>query len=182
MGGISEAAPIDVAADISARQQSRDAELRSYYEHSKTAAKIHKKNEIKVDKDEPKQEQESIRFFVSEIRVTKSEQLTADEIREAVAFPGAGEMSVEELQDVVARLNLLYEAKGIETSQAVLPPQTVKDGVVYVRLIEGRYGKLYVEGNKRIAESYVKNRVQVQEGHLTDLNQLQKDMLLYNNW
>lgn len=119
---------------------------------------------------------------MSEIRVTKSEQLTADEIREAVAFPGAGEMSVEELQDVVARLNLLYEAKGIETSQAVLPPQTVKDGVVYVRLIEGRYGKLYVEGNKRIAESYVKNRVQVQEGHLTDLNQLQKDMLLYNNW
>lgn len=174
------AAPADFP-DFAAQKQSREANLRSYYEHSKTAAKIYSENEITIDKQQIPQEQQELKFFINEIRVTKSEQLTADEITEAVAFPGAGDMSVEELQQVVHRLNRLYESKGIRTSQAVLPPQTIKDGIVYIRLIEGRYGKLQVEGNKRILDSYVRKRIHVHEGQLTDLTQLQKDMLLYNN-
>ena len=49
--------------------------------------------------------------------------LTEEEIREAVAFDGPCEMTLAELQQIVARINALYQKKGQLTAMAVLPPQ-----------------------------------------------------------
>ena len=174
------AAPSDIKADIASRQQNREAELRGYYEAKRQPSQP-VPSEVKVEQQEQKQAQENISFYVSEIRVTQSQLLSVDEIKEAVQFAGAGEMNVEQLQAIVARLNKLYQQKGRSTSQAVLPPQVIKDGVVYIRLIEGRYGKIKVNGNKRITDNYIKQRIKAQSGELSDLEQLQRDLVLYNN-
>lgn len=167
--------------DFASKQLKDDAMLRSYYEASKYQEELPQSTDIKYDKEIVAPQESVLNFEVREIRVTKSEILTTDELRAAIQFEGAKTMSVKELQEIVAKINDAYLAKGVHTAQAVLPPQVVRDGVVYIRLIEGHYGEVKVQGNKRILESYVKDRVSASPNELSDLNQLQKDLLLYNN-
>ncbi len=182
--GTAFAAPVNIPndkVDFASKQLKDDAMLRSYYEASKYKEELPQSTDIKYDKQLAAPNESVLSFEVKEIRVTKSELLTVDELRAAVQFDGAKTMSVKELQDIVAKINDAYLAKGIQTAQAVLPPQVIRDGVVYIRLIEGHYGEIKVQGNKRILESYVKDRVSAKAKQLSDLSQLQKDLLLYNN-
>lgn len=129
----------------------------------------------------PKAENEGdVSFEVKEIRVTSSRLLTAEEIRKAVHFPGAGSMTVRDLSAMVDRLNALYQEKHIVTAQAVLPPQTVKDGIVYIRLIEGTYGNITVTGNHRIDTETLLNRIHGRTGELVNVDRLEKELRLYN--
>lgn len=167
--------------DFATNQLKDEAILRGYYENSKYQQDLPQQTDIKYNKQATAPQEEVLSFEVREIRVTKSEILSTEELRAIVDFKGAAVMTVKELQDIVAKINSAYLAKGVQTAQAVLPPQVIKDGVVYIRLIEGRYGEVRVEGNKRILSSYVLDRVSAQKGELSDLNLLQQDLLLYNN-
>ncbi len=173
--------PDGVNVDFASQLLKDDAMLRGYYEASKYKQQLPQSTDIKVNKQVETPKEEVFSFDVKEIRVTKSELLTADELRNAIQFDGAKTMSVKELQDIVGKINNLYLSKGIQTAQAVLPPQVIRDGVVYIRLIEGRYSEIKVEGNKRIVDSYVKDSIKAKSGELSDLNKLQKALLRYNN-
>lgn len=185
LGGLLSTPLIALAAnsniDFASRQLSDEATLRSYYEAGKYKDNIPPSANIKIKKQETLEQEADLSFEVKEIRVTKSELLTPEELRAAVDFQGALIMTVKDLQNVVDRINEVYLKKGIRTAQAVLPPQVIKNGVVYIRLIEGRYGEIKVQGNKRIADSYITDRIAAHAGELSDLNRLQDDLLLYNN-
>lgn len=177
--------PITVLAaptsDFASKQLESDAQLRSYYEYSRYNDAIPARTEINIKKEKPEQQQSEMQFVVKELRVTKSALLTTEELREALQFQGESVMSVSKLQEIVSRINSVYEAKGFLTAHAVLPPQVIKDGVVYIRLIEGRYGNILVEGNKKITDKYVTDRIGVTSGQLSDLNRLQDELHFYNN-
>lgn len=172
---------IGMPTDFASRQLKDDAMLRSYYEASKYKQELPQSTDIKVQQQFETPKEEVFSFDVKEIRITKSELLTADELRNAIKFDDAKNMSIKELQNIVSKINHLYLEKGIQTAQAVLPPQVVRDGVVYIRLIEGRYSEIKVEGNKRIVDSYIKDSIKAKSGELSDLNKLQKALLRYNN-
>ena len=180
-GGIGAAIPENLDFDFASRQLSDEATLRSYYEESKYKDNLPESTDVKFKRQAAAPQEADLRFEVKEVRVTKSELLSVEELRSLVAFDGTQVMTVKDLQEIVDKINAAYLAKGVQTAQAVLPPQVIKDGVVYIRLIEGHYGEIKVQGNKRILSGYVYDRVTAKQGELSDLNQLQKDLLLYNN-
>lgn len=173
-------ADMDMDYDFASKQLNDEATLRSYYEASKYKENLPQRADVKFERQDQESQASDLSFEVKEVRVTKSELLYVDELRKLIAFDGAKVMSVKDLQEIVAKINAAYLDKGVQTAQAVLPPQVIKDGVVYIRLLEGHYGEIKVQGNKRILSSYVQDRVTAREGELSDLNQLQKDLLLYN--
>ncbi|MBQ7883459.1 MAG: ShlB/FhaC/HecB family hemolysin secretion/activation protein [Phascolarctobacterium sp.] len=180
-GGTGAAIPENLDFDFASRQLSDEATLRSYYEVSKYKENLPESTDVKFKRQATAPQEADLRFEVKEVRVTKSELLSVEELRSLVAFEGVQMMTVKDLQEIVDKINAAYLAKGVQTAQAVLPPQVIKDGVVYIRLIEGHYGEIKVQGNKRILSGYVQDRVTAKQGELSDLNQLQKDLLLYNN-
>ena len=153
----------------------------SYYKYSRYKETAQKGSAVKTVQAERPKESGELSFEVKEIRVTPSKLLSTEEIRKAIHFKGAGPMTVTELQDMVDRLNALYQEKKILTAQAVLPPQKVEDGIVYIRLIEGRYGKTVVEGNHRIAEDTILHRIHAVHGDLVNVDALQDDLRVYNS-
>lgn len=178
------AAPVSTpeAAAGRAERTGEDARaLSSYYKYSRYKDFRPQAPDISVKKETPAEEKEELRFEVKEIHVSKSELLTDEEIREAVRFKTKGPMTVSELTEIVDDLNALYEKKGIRTAQAVLPPQTIKDGVVFIRLIEGRYGEVSVEGNHRVFSESILSRVKISKGELVDIDGLQSALRLYNS-
>ncbi len=57
--------------------------------------------------------------------------------------------TVGRLTDVSSEVTRYYRAKGLILAQAFIPVQDVQDGVVKVQVLEGRLGRVLVEGNKR---------------------------------
>lgn len=123
---------------------------------------------------------EAVRFMVREIRFTKSEILSDDEL-DAVARDFRGrELSLADLQRLAARINELYKRKGVVTAQAVVPPQDVSSGVVTIRLVEGRLGKVRIKGNDSTNESYVVDRLGLKSEDLMDLVTLEAALVRFN--
>ncbi|MGM9571279.1 MAG: ShlB/FhaC/HecB family hemolysin secretion/activation protein [bacterium] len=166
--------------DPAANAMQRGTQQRQAYEGKQQVQAEQEQSNLEVEKNQTETAMDQVSFEVREIRLNRSALLSEEEIRQAVDFSGPREMTLNELQQVVARINVLYQQKGQLTAMAVLPPQEVTDGVVEIHLVEGRYGKTTLRGNKRIAEKYVMDRVNTPSGQLCDLKLLQKDLNLYN--
>lgn len=68
-------------------------------------------------------------------------------------------LSFSELIQVRSAITDFYIKKGYSTSGALIPPQTMSDGVVKIRVIEGELESIYVSGLKRLNSSYIRRRI-----------------------
>ncbi len=117
---------------------------------------------------------------VRKVIINDSEILTEEEIR-AITDPMVGrQMSMEQLQAVIDQINELYAKKNFITARAILPPQTIADGVVQIQLVEGTVGDIIVEGNRATREEYFLKRLSLQRGDLVRLDVLEKDLSYFN--
>ncbi len=123
---------------------------------------------------------DSTMVYVRDILVDPSKILTEAEIN-GVVEPYEGRMlSISELYDVVEQINALYAERGYVTAMAILPPQTVDDGVVRISLVEGVVGAVLVEGNASTRSSYVTGRMTLRPGDLVRVETLERDIALFN--
>ncbi|NMB12539.1 MAG: ShlB/FhaC/HecB family hemolysin secretion/activation protein [Firmicutes bacterium] len=117
---------------------------------------------------------------VRKVIINDSEILTEEEIR-AIIDPMVGRrMSMEQLQAIIDQINELYAEKNFITARAILPPQTIADGVVQIELVEGTVGDIVVEGNRATRVEYFLKRLSLQQGDLVRLDVLEKDLSYFN--
>lgn len=55
------------------------------------------------------------------------------------------------LRGLAGRITRFYRERGYPVALAYLPPQTVKGGALEIRIVEGRYGEVRVEGDPSLA-------------------------------
>lgn len=122
----------------------------------------------------------AVRFPVREIRFTASEILDAQELAAIGRDYQGRDLAFADLQALAARVNALYQARGIVTAQAIVPPQDVSGGVVTIRLVEGRVGAINLAGNDSTAAAYVTDRIGLQPGQLVRLKPLEDDLIRFN--
>ena len=123
---------------------------------------------------------DAVRFLVREIRFTPSEILSAAEL-EAIAAEFRGrQITLADLRQLTERINALYKAKGVVTAVAVIPPQDVSEGIVRVQLIEGRVGRVNIEGNATTRFEYIADRLRLEPSDLVDLGRLEKGLRRFN--
>jgi hemolysin activation/secretion protein len=84
------------------------------------------------------------------------------------------ELTSEDLEALRMVLTLHYVNNGYVTSGAVIPDQTVSDGVLILQIIEGRLARIDVEGNKWFVPSYIQERIGVGAGPPVNINKLQE--------
>lgn len=112
------------------------------------------------------------RFFVSKISVTNSTVFSTAEFNPIIQPFQGRSVTREELAGVADAITQLYLNRGYITSRAVLIDQTVVNGVVQIRVIEGGVERIDIEGTQRVNQSYIKSRIQ-----LAGLNPLRTDKL-----
>ncbi|SFL89098.1 ShlB/FhaC/HecB family hemolysin secretion/activation protein [Variovorax sp. OV329] len=121
-----------------------------------------------------------VRVTVKEIRFTPSQILSAAELEAIAADYRGKQVSLADLQQLADRVNALYKAKGVVTAVATIPQQDVTEGVIEVRLVEGRVGAVKLSGNESTRESYIASRIGAQPGEVVDLNKLEKSLVWFN--
>lgn len=129
---------------------------------------------------EQQQDTGEVKFRINEIVVDKSEVLQEQEINDITKDYVGKEIVLQDLYTVVNKINALYADKGYLTCRAFLPPQTIKNGIVHIQLVEGKSGNVYVDGNKSTNKSYITDRIGIERGKYANIHDLNKDLLLFN--
>ncbi|MBE9053029.1 ShlB/FhaC/HecB family hemolysin secretion/activation protein [Nostocales cyanobacterium LEGE 11386] len=131
--------------------------------------------------------QPAVSIQVEKIQVTGSTIFDA-EILNAITKPVEGRsVTLEELRKVADAITQLYLNQSYITSRAILVDQTITNGIVEIRVIEGSLEKIEIQGTKRLNSDYVRSRVALvvdqplSTAKLEDqLKLLQNDPLLSN--
>jgi hemolysin activation/secretion protein len=119
-----------------------------------------------------------IRVFVREIRIAGSTVFSKDELQKITAPYVNRELTSEDLEALRTALTLHYVNNGYVTSGAVIPDQTVADGVLTLQIVEGRLARIDVEGNKWFVPSYIQKRIGLGAGPPVNINKLQERLQL----
>lgn len=123
---------------------------------------------------------DALRFDLEGVRLNESVFLSEEELSALVRQYIGRSVSFAELQRLVADINALYEARGVATAQAVLPPQRIENGVVRIQLVEGRLGVLDITGREYTRESFLRRRLPLEEGEVVDARRLQEALIHFN--
>ncbi|MCB1826527.1 MAG: ShlB/FhaC/HecB family hemolysin secretion/activation protein, partial [Candidatus Competibacteraceae bacterium] len=87
-------------------------------------------------------------------------------------------LSAEELQEARRQLTLYYVERGYLNSGAVIPDQQVEDGVVRIRVVEGRLSEVEITGNMHLRADYLQDRLQSDAGEPLNVQHLQERLQL----
>jgi hemolysin activation/secretion protein len=117
--------------------------------------------------------------FIREIKITGSTVLGEKELAALAAPYTNRQVSSEELERLRRTLTLEYINRGYINSGALIPDQTVADGVVTVQIIEGRLTDIQVEGNRWFWPWYYRSRIALDDGPPLNLYKLQRRLQFF---
>lgn len=120
-----------------------------------------------------------IRTLVEDIRITGNDSLPDSLLRE-IASPFEGrELSYSDLMALRDQLTLAYVDRGYVTSGATIPEQRIEDGVIEIRIIEGRLQDVDVEVHGRFRPNYFRDRIKAAQPGAVNVLRLQEQLELF---
>ncbi len=155
------------------------------YEKRKKDGKIkpEKQKKIKGKVQKAKAEEYATKgVYVENIEVAPSQILTEEEIKNIIDDYTQTNITFEQLQEIVDKINKLYLEKGFVTARAYLPEQTVENETVKIELLEGKVGDVTIEGNKWTRTKYINDRLNLEKGSLFNLQTLEQNLMIFNRY
>jgi hemolysin activation/secretion protein len=112
--------------------------------------------------------------FVRKIVVTGNTVFTPEELSRVTAPYENRPLNSEDLESLRRALTLYYIDHGYINSGAIIPDQTVVDGIITLQIVEGKLSSIEIEGTKWFKDSYIEDRLAIGAGPPVNLNHLQQ--------
>lgn len=103
------------------------------------------------------------RALLSSVEIHGNQAISSDELDELATEVIGQSVGLDEIEGLRHRISTLYAERGYINSGAVYESPPIREGVLYLRVIEGRISGFELSGNERLAETYVKNRLYREE-------------------
>ncbi|MCP4691569.1 MAG: ShlB/FhaC/HecB family hemolysin secretion/activation protein [Desulfobacterales bacterium] len=116
--------------------------------------------------------------FVREIIISGSTAFSPGDFAEISAPYLNRELTNEDLEALRRAVTILYVNEGFINSGAVIPDQTVADGVLRLRVIEGELTGVEVEGSRWFKDSFIRDRLFLDVGAPLDIASIQRGVEL----
>lgn len=92
------------------------------------------------------------------------------------------ELNLYDLNKAADAITNFYHQRGYLLARAVIPAQKVSKGVVIIRIVEGRIGKVSFSGNQRHSSHFLEARTgALKPGALVETKKLENTLLLLND-
>ncbi len=126
----------------------------------------------------------SEKFFVKDFLIVGNRALNWDVVYEVVKPYKEKYLTLNDLKKLSNEITKLYIKKGFITSRAYIPPQSIDDGIIIIKILEGKVGDVISEGkfnyySKEFVQKYfdpLKNEKAFNKYHL------EKVLLVLNNY
>ena len=173
--------PVPVAGDSGA-QLSR---ARDYMEQQRVAQQMEEDRErqkakVETEENKPEQSVAQVTFTLAKVETDTSEILTETEIKRITDSYKGKKVSLQDLYDMTEAINKLYEEKGYAICRAYLPPQRIHEGVVQIKLLEGKTGNVTISGLRHTRKGYVANRIKLEPGKVANTDTLNDQLQRFN--
>lgn len=123
-----------------------------------------------------------IRFELKAFRITGASAFPESELQrqlhEHVGQYIGREVGILELREAAALITRFYAGRGYPLATAYLPAQDIKDGVVEITVLEGRFGKVQVVNRSRASDATVTAYLEVLPGLIVQEAGLERQLLL----
>ena len=102
----------------------------------------------------------AVKIELKRIELSGNTLFSTDTLRAAVFGQYEGrQIAIETLESIRRALTAYYIDRKYINSGAILPDQDIADGVVRIRIVEGRLSEVRVTGVKRLDPNYVRSRI-----------------------
>ena len=103
---------------------------------------------------------------VEKIRVIGYTVFSDREIEKIIKPFQGKKLDFDQLRNITEAITNLYVSNGYITSVAFLPEQEIVDGIINIRVVEGKLENLDIKGLKHLQESYVRSFISSAQGSL----------------
>jgi hemolysin activation/secretion protein len=115
---------------------------------------------------------------VREVRITGNSAISIAELK-SIAAPYEGrELGFADLARLREALTQAYVERGFVTSGALLPDQTIRDGIVEIRIVEGRLEDIEIRTDGRLRPAYIRARLERERDRPLNVFELEKRLQL----
>lgn len=123
------------------------------------------------------------RFDIDDFAVEGADKLSQLEVEEAIyPFLGPGR-TVEDVEKARAALEKAYHDKGFQTVAVSIPPQSAQSGVIVLKVVELKVGRLRVKNSRFFDIDKIKDGApSLKEGTVPNLAAVSKDIVALNQW
>jgi len=95
---------------------------------------------------------------ISKIFLTGNTLVSDEELRKVYGPYGGKQLTVAQLKEIARNLTAVYQKAGSFLVRVYLPQQTIANGQAELRVLEGKIGKVTVEGAENYDPEYIRER------------------------
>lgn len=121
------------------------------------------------------------RIVIKKVEFPPSQIFSEEDLQTLAAPLLEQTVTMEDIQKVVNGITRCYILGNYATSKAYLPPQDISNGVLKIGLFEGTVGKIEIKNNRWTKKGYIDSRISLEEGELFNIEELEKDVIKFNN-
>ncbi len=101
------------------------------------------------------------KIFVSKFKLEGNTVYSDEELGKILASYENREITAEEMHEAKDKVSRFYIINGYRNSGVIIPNQEVTDGVIVLRVIEGKLSRVEVSGNKWLRTGYIRKRLEL---------------------
>lgn len=127
---------------------------------------------------------ENIRFVLKEVVVEGASVYTQNQLGKLYAARINKSVSLADIYALAATLTAKYRNDGYILTQVVVPPQTIDNGVVHLRVVEGSIDQIRIEGTEILGSGgdVIRGYAdRLKEGGILNNSNLERALLLIND-
>jgi len=98
-----------------------------------------------------------IAFAITRILIKGHTRLTTDELHSLVEDAEGQTLTLAAFEQVIARITERYQRQGYPLARAIVPSQTIVDGVVHVQVIEARYDAIMLDNRTEVSDTLLRS-------------------------
>ncbi|PKO34063.1 MAG: peptide transporter [Betaproteobacteria bacterium HGW-Betaproteobacteria-7] len=119
----------------------------------KTAPEI----EVKPAQESAVAAPDTATLTVQRLTVTGAQSYSEADLLAVTEFTPGSELTLSQLRAMAAKITSHYQRNGFFLAQAYLPAQDIKDGIVTIAVIEGRYGQITLDNQAPVSTALANN-------------------------
>ena len=119
-------------------------------------------------------------FILRDIKITGMTIFNPDDFKPLYQKYIDKEITFKEVSDIVDQIKSKYKEKGYLTTNVYVPEQQILGGVIEIRVVEGKMGRLLIEGNKWFTKNIIEKYLHAKKNEILNILTLQKDLLRLN--
>ncbi|HEV8458706.1 MAG TPA: POTRA domain-containing protein, partial [Methylomirabilota bacterium] len=119
---------------------------------------------------------------MSLFRVTGATVFPPEKLHTLLAEGEGRALTLAQIEGLAARITAFYRERGYILARAYVPAQEMRDGVIEIAVLEGRVGRIEVNGVRWYDPDYIRSYVQPpSEARVFELGSFERGMLLLND-